>query len=142
VDVTTIAVWKNPNINQYLIGMRSGYVAYYIQTAPAANTLQHRARDASNQMITVDTVATSGAGFRYCTAWLDGPNAKLRQDGVQTTGANVNYADTTFPAGTIGQYGAGGYLTGDIGEIVIYGVALSAADITQVETYLKTKWGL
>lgn len=42
----------------------------------------------------------------------------------------------------LGQYTAALFGTVDIAELIVYAAALSAADITTVETYLNTKWAI
>lgn len=93
----------------------------------------------------------------YLTTKWDGGNAtaanrlKESKNGAGFTGSNTN---TATPSSGNSSYdmliGAnpdisgtpGTYLNGAIGEIIIYEGILSAGDITTVQTYLSTKWGI
>lgn len=73
---------------------------------------------------------------------------KFRFDGAQqalTFATNAN-ATTSPTANTLNvgadDNGNAGYLNGLIGEIMIWTRTLSAVEITQVENYLKNKWGI
>lgn len=73
---------------------------------------------------------------------------QYRYNGVQralTFSTNAN-ATTSASANTlnVGANDAGnaGYLNGYIGEMLIWTRTLTAAEIAQVETYLKNKWGI
>lgn len=73
---------------------------------------------------------------------------KFRYNGIQealTFSTNAN-ATTSATANTLNvgadDAGNAGYLNGYIGELMIWTRTLSATEISQVETYLKTKWGI
>ena len=56
---------------------------------------------------------------------------------------NTGGSDLTgITGGRIGSTGGASYLTGEIAEIIQYNRALSATEITQVESYLTNKWGI
>ena len=57
-----------------------------------------------------------------------------------TTGNAISNA-TTGNLDSVGR-NQGAYITGDIGEIVLYDSALSDTDRSAVESYLMTKWGI
>lgn len=73
---------------------------------------------------------------------------KYRYNGVQqalTFSTNAN--STTSPSANVlnvgsDDTGSNGFLNGYIGEMMIWTRTLSAAEIDQVESYLKTKWGI
>lgn len=73
---------------------------------------------------------------------------KFRYNGVQkalTFSTNANAA-TSGSANTLNvgadDAGNNNYLNGYIGEMMIWTRTLNASEITQVETYLKNKWGI
>lgn len=89
----------------------------------------------------IDQVAADDA-FHYLMALENGAGSIMRADGTQKAAAldagNVS-GDTIVIGATSG---AAAPLAGDIGELIVYEAALSAAQILQVENYLKSKWGL
>lgn len=110
--------------------------------------------------IAVSGQAANTASYAYMGMVFDGTqtnanitlqnNARLkyRYNGVQqslTFSTNAN--TTTSPTANTLNVGAddagnAGYLNGFIGELMIWTRTLSAAEINQVETYLKNKWGI
>ena len=67
----------------------------------------------------------------------------IRKNGVQLVAGTTDVpfsATKPFGVGADGDAGSSSY-QGVVGEAIIYNAALSAADITKVETYLKSKWG-
>lgn len=57
---------------------------------------------------------------------------------TNTNGANENGID----GGSIGALAGSGFLTGGIGEIIMYNRALTAAEIVSINRYLSGKWGI
>lgn len=78
---------------------------------------------------------------------LSGYAGSIRYDKSTLSTSNVaicgGFSSVDYPSfyTTLGGSGSDG-LNGDIGEILIYTSALSAGDITSIENYLATKWGL
>lgn len=69
-------------------------------------------------------------------------NLTFRKNGGSATANNGATIDGIGNGShTLGAYGASGYV-GDFGEALIYGRALSDAEIEQVEGYLAHKWNL
>lgn len=70
---------------------------------------------------------------------ITSPHVILLQSSGNASGTQ-NYA---IGADTFNPPGAGGrHLEGNIGEILIYDKVLNASEITNVNTYLRTKWGI
>lgn len=100
-------------------------------------------------------------GSNFSTLWLNTSfasaavvNGSARKNGADSTPATITkttseYAVTMFQTTAVvyfnrtmdRTFATRGFL-GDCGEMILYGDALSAADIAQVETYLATKWGI
>jgi len=82
----------------------------------------------------------SAAGWRLETTRDDGVlSARRNGAGVGMTLFTHTSLGATMTA--IGRYTTV-YATGDAGEALIYGAALSPADITEVEAYLNAKWAV
>jgi hypothetical protein len=92
----------------------------------------------------ISAAANYGVGtFAQLTIVSNGASSSIRVAGSQIASGNPG---TGNPGGlTLG--GQGGVASGrwsntDIGEVLVYNSALSAANIANVENYLKLKWGL
>lgn len=78
--------------------------------------------------------------FRVICAQMNGASSFGRVDGAQVVAGNVGVG--SFVSAVIGRSGAGGqFFTGDIGELLVYTGAISGANITLIEGYLRTRWG-
>lgn len=95
------------------------------------------------------TTVSSAANYTAATwavfsALHDGTNLTSRINGTDATSAALT--SRSFATNQALALGAGSpftaYFTGDVGEIVIYNVALSTADRDSVETYLRDKWSI
>lgn len=88
---------------------------------------------------TVTTTATQ------VTTVCNASSSLLRQDRAQVAaGSGTIPGSSGFAAQSFNLAGASGdasHFVGVVGEILVYPSALSAGDITSVETYLHTKWG-
>ena len=83
-------------------------------------------------------LATSRFKAATVSAWINGPNVADEID--SDVGAIT--LDTFSLGAYITNNGAQSWLTGWIGEVVLYKSALSAADILRIERYLVNKWGI
>jgi len=86
-------------------------------------------------------VGVPSTGWHYVT-YNSGASAYVyRLDGVQQSSDAANFAVGT--AHKIGRQSTGaGWFSGDIAEILVYDTALSGANVTSVEAYLVSKYGL
>lgn len=66
-------------------------------------------------------------------------NEQILNFGATTVGATTNASATYF---YLGEDGAGNYLYGDIGELILYSRVLSSTELVSVERYLKNKWAI
>lgn len=84
--------------------------------------------------------------YALLTFVLDGANSLVRINGVSTTGSMPSSASITGIQNAttvmIGNDGEGLDFLGDMPELCQYGRHLTDAEITTVEDYLKTKYGL
>ncbi len=92
-----------------------------------------------------DTVAgtITNAVFMLLTAQFNGASSFGRTNGSANTVVNPGTNDLTLA--TLGaDFNAtpGNTLNGDIAEVLVYNAALTAPQITQVETYLNAKWAI
>lgn len=102
--------------------------------------------------IGTSTVTNNGAAFHIHTYAFDGSQTtnaaslKYRYDKTDitlsftgTVGDTISASNTTF---YIGNNNGSNFYTGDIAEFLIFTKALTVTEITNVENYLNTKWGL
>ncbi len=78
--------------------------------------------------------AAYGSGVGSQNIWRNGTRIQSN-----TTSKNPSYG-TTYGLSLGGKTGA--YFSGDLAEITIYNTALSDTERQNIETYLKTKWGI
>jgi hypothetical protein len=106
--------------------------AFFIDRRYAGNTLY--------------SPALTKGSFRMWTITNSGTYSTVTEDGTTQMYAGNNDFNTDFTgAGTyyLGDDATGGNrMYGYIGEILIFDNALSAQDISDLETYLQNKWGL
>lgn len=89
----------------------------------------------------VAQAATTGFTATYYDAITDKRGTNINDsDNVETPGGTKNLANGDAEIGR-SKYGDA-YLTGWIAELIIYDSCPSAAEIAEIKTYLKTKWGL
>lgn len=85
--------------------------------------------------------ATTAYTATYYDAAADKRGTNINDsDNVETPGGAKNLANGDAEIGR-SKYGDA-YLTGWIAELIIYDSCPSAAEIAEIKTYLKTKWGL
>lgn len=92
------------------------------------------------------TSAAPDANPHYGIVTHDGTNILCRLDGSQV-GSGTPTLNTTADEFLLGHSRAsdpteGEFLTGDIYEVIVCTSTLAGADLTQLESYLSTKWGL
>ncbi len=111
-------------------------------TAGSSNLSTSGASSTNGQVFTI--AATTGTGTTPIIA-----NTNYRVNSVtQTltlTGGGGNFINYTAVNGyTLGSFSTGNILgmKGKLFEVVVYNRVLTGTEITQVETYLKSKWGL
>ena len=137
-DFTIFAVFKVP----------SSYIEYVYDGAGSSNRcyLNYHNPNAIASTIPgapagLDATVVAG-NWTYFTSVVNGSSSILRQDGSQTDTGDMG---TGAMAGiTIGaRYGGiDSFANTDIAEILIYNSAISGANLTDVESYLATKWGI
>ena len=92
----------------------------------------------------LQSAADKRGSWQYSMAIFNNPsNSILRVGGVEEANALIGgISHTAYNVGCHhGQVGSLG-LEGDIAEIIVYPSALGAGDITDVESYLTTKYAL
>ncbi len=89
------------------------------------------------------TTLTSGAWFQGNVTYNDSTGAYAFRVARTAAGSGTNAQTITVGTTTIGAIpGYGDYLNGKVAEIIIYNRVLSSTEITTVENYLYTKWGV
>jgi hypothetical protein len=86
--------------------------------------------------------AASTMTWVYLTGLFNGASSKMRASGAESTGNPGVTALTDLFVGAEQGLTPGVSWQGYIAELLIYNSALSATDITTIETYLATKYGL
>jgi len=82
------------------------------------------------------------AGTNLCVMFISsGTVMSIYTNNVLCVSAAQNVAACIFNCGYVGKSGAN-YMNGDIGEIVIYGAALSDADRTNLFNYFDDRWAI
>lgn len=117
------------------------------------------AAETAGGLATTDA-AVNTTGYHYIGQILDGTQTnanvtvqnnlrlRVRLDGVQRTLTfSTNVGTTTSPSANTLNVGAddsgsNNFLNGYLGEIMIWTRTLTATEISQVEGYLATKWGI
>jgi hypothetical protein len=117
-------------------------------TAPSLNTVVSLQTDSSGSKYTISNAAQNDGVIRLYTARRAGDKLEVRINGIMqgtatTTANNVSAAGRPlFIGGQPGTTTVTQALDGDIAEIVAVRGALSAAELTQLESYLKAKYAL
>lgn len=90
----------------------------------------------------VQRLYTRDEQWHIHTARYHGASAFIRSDGRRHTIGNVGAG--ALAGVTLGSWGSGVYAktTSDIAEVIVYGSALSLADMVKVELWLAAKWGM
>jgi hypothetical protein len=87
-------------------------------------------------------VGSSGTGFAV-RSWRRGPASwQYHENGILAaeSSASLGHLFNNEDALLLGSSSGGGYLTGDVGEILIYQGHVSDADIALIHDYLMDKW--
>jgi hypothetical protein len=145
-DATIFVVAKDDTNGAFVAEGRSGsnngsyFVANQVTTKVARF---YHETDAGSTLFDRTTTTSTATGIRITTVDTT-TNAKITDSGGGTS--NVNYTRGTFTPDRLGigclrRVGSALHVNGWIAEIIIYNTALSAGNITLVETYLNTKWG-
>ena len=110
--------------------------AYYLTNRASVSSYVHDndAAPAVNQFYLGEVIATPAAATQY----LNG--AARAVDGAG--GSNFVPALASVPHVGIGYADPGGYLDGDLAELIVYNSALTSFNRRQVEDYLLQKYGL
>ena len=72
---------------------------------------------------------------------FNGATSEYRKDGTSMIVGNAGTSGISAAAFNIGRNQASTTWDGIIGEVVVTNTALSGADLTALESYLRTKWG-
>lgn len=81
------------------------------------------------------TMLRSGSSSNWTSTFYIDTTVDKTTTGIAT---NPNAASAT---GTLGQVASVRFFGGDLGELLMYNVALGASDLSIVQAYLKNKWG-
>ena len=117
-------------------------------TAPSLNTVIGLQADSSGTQYAISTAAKNDGVIRLYTGRRVGTSLEVRVNGTvqgTATATSVNVSAPGRPlfiGGVPGTTTVSQALDGDIAEIVAVHGALSDAELTQLEAYLKTKYGL
>ena len=91
----------------------------------------------------VSTGFSASTTVKLYTIIFNGASSFVRQNG--TAGSNVNASTGAINGLVLGNYQGevlANSLTGDICEFLFYGANITGTDLTDIEYYLTTKWGL
>ena len=96
-------------------------------------------------VVSAGTMLSSGVSYTssqaQITAIFNGASSAVRVDGTGATGSAGTNGMTTFYIGGRRPDVNVDYLDGAVAEVVACSSALSGTDLTNLENYLKTKWG-
>jgi hypothetical protein len=145
-DCTIFVVAKDDNGNCTFIGegRSSNTNGMYIVADVITTKVSRFYHETDAGATLFDRSGTSVATGLRLTVVDTTTNAKITDSGGGSS--NVNYTRGTFTPDRLGigcrrRTGSDAFINGWIAEIIIYDTALSAGNITLVETYLNTKWG-
>lgn len=151
------AVWKAADkaVRQDCISIADGFgatnVRASLQKLATTNLHQIMARGTDNTTVgTGKSSAALGTGFVVSggvvnlTAATIRPykNGALDYDSAQVAPTGTTFSATDSLAAAIGQFGASGFLQGDIAEILVYNRPLNPAQRHAVERYLGRKYAI
>ena len=89
------------------------------------------------------TADLAGQGFKLLEgSFTAGDTWTIWENGVQKDQRTEAFTQASARGLFIGQRLDGLFMTGDVGEVLIYDSALSDTDRGKVEVYLSTRWGL
>lgn len=132
------------NFTVFAVGKRASNAAvlYPVGNGIGSELLGHLADDRIGMRdlyIFVGSSAIDTATFDIYEFYRSGSTPNARRNGADViTSGSLSYSLTISMIG-----GRNGTLsTGDIGEIIIYNVALASDDRTKVRSYLASKWGI
>jgi hypothetical protein len=117
-------------------------------TAPSLNTVIGLQADSSGTRYAISTAAKNDGVIRLYTGRRVGTSLEVRVNGTAQGTATATSVNVSAPGrplfigGVPGTTTVSQALDGDIAEIVAVHGALSDAELTQLETYLKAKYGL
>lgn len=134
---------SSPVANEFLLSENSGgYGAFYFRSTNLVGAMGFSNGTAPAGLHSVTTAYTIG-NWAYFTQKWDGSNLSIRSNGGSpaSTASDNLFAFTTSVS--LGEQVSGGtFFEGDLGELVVYNVALSDTDRNAIESYLSAKWGL
>ena len=96
---------------------------------------------ASGSGVTLVT-ATQSTGLQICMTVTSGATGCIGYGNGSLAGTASTNASSASKNYFGSANGDGGYMSADVGEILIYNTVLTTAQRQQVEGYLATKWGL
>ncbi|KPJ66516.1 MAG: hypothetical protein AMJ43_07740 [Coxiella sp. DG_40] len=89
-----------------------------------------------------DTDQSTGKNLYTAYYSSSATTAKMSVNGT-VKASNTSYAAyTPSVSDSIGRFGSGSYWLGNMHELVVYDSSLSDGQISSIESYLNTKWGL
>lgn len=134
-----------------LVPTPAGTERMFLSDGITANryTIQTRRTDADARVTVTGTVDHGGlmTVITAITAWAS-QSITLRQNGAQTgTGSYAsagNTSDTSYATVALSSAGSVDFSIGDFAELLVYmpSTAMTAANITAVESYLNAKWAV
>ena len=80
------------------------------------------------------TIVLDGTSTTDLSAWKNGSSLTTNLTSARTLNTAAGFI--------VGNGTAGGELSGDVAEIIVYNSALSTSDRESVESYLSSKWGI
>jgi len=137
--VTMFAVVRNSDnsgANRQMIGNQSSRNPTFYKSG---NVWRLYAGSELPSSVTVDN------SWHYLGGVANTGSSALRLDGVQIASGNISglsWNNSSIAIGNAPDYGNGFGWIGDISEVFIYSRVLTNSEITQVESYLNSKWFL
>jgi hypothetical protein len=142
----------------YVAGYGGGTFGRYFERGSINRAWSVNQNEQTNRLFTINTTffhdtatgsITTGNWYLSSAKWDGGTDRATNMSqrineadstrGLTGTGTTSSVANTTYQIGN--RTAADRAFNGDIAELIIYNVSLSASEITSVEDYLADKWG-
>ena len=133
------------SVNRYSVGNKFEYV---LDGNEEVRVIHGKRNDAGDPVFVFAGSVLSGGngaagGYKIQTSVVNGASSILRHNKAQvaTGDAGASHLGSGIVVGADKSIAAG-FLDGDLCELVIYSSALTPGQITSVESYLSTRWGV
>ena len=128
--------------NQAITGGSTGSLSLYLQTSGAANHIG--LVNGSTAILTASTAAwVVGTWFQANVTYLASTGAFAYRQGRAAANSGTTSTFTVTPSSFFGSDNGASPLNGaSVAEFIAYNRVLSGTEITNVENYLNTKWGV